>query len=117
MIVGPELLQDSQRTVELIRQRLVAAQDRQPAYADQRRRDISFASGDNVFLKVAPTKGGVRFGRQGELSPWYIGPFGVLRRVGEVAYELALPPSLSAVHPVFHVSMLRRYVPNTSHRL
>ena len=51
------------------------------------------------------------------LSPRYIGPFEVMRRVGEVAYELALPPSLSVVHPVFHVSMLRRYVPDTSHRL
>ena len=59
----------------------------------------------------------MRFGRRGKLSPRYIGLFEVLRRVGEVAYELALPLSLSVVHPVFHVSMLRRYVPDTSHRL
>ena len=51
------------------------------------------------------------------MSPRYNGPFEVLRRVGEVAYELALPPSLSAVHPIFHISMLRRYVPDGSHRL
>ena len=51
----------------------------------------------------------MRFGKQGKLSPRYIGPFEVLKRIGEVAYELALPPRLSGVHPVFHVSMLKRY--------
>ena len=54
-------------------------------------------------------KGVVRFGKRGKLSPRYIGPFEVLKRVGEVAYELALPPGLSGVHPVFHVSMFKRY--------
>ena len=39
----------------------------------------------------------------------------MLQSIGEVAYELALLPSLAAVHPVFHVSMLRRYVPDGSH--
>ena len=103
--------------MELIRQRFAAAQDRQWAYADQRRRDISFAPEDRVFLKVSPTKGGVHFGRQGKMSSGYIGPFEVLRCVDEVAYQLALPPSLAAMHSVFHVSMLPRYVPDTSHRL
>ncbi|WMV18623.1 hypothetical protein MTR67_012008 [Solanum verrucosum] len=54
---------------------------------------------------------------RGKLSPRYIGSFEILRTVGEVAYELALPPAFSAIHPVFHVSMLRRYVPNESHVL
>ena len=50
----------------------------------------------------------MRFGKKGKLSPRYI-QFEVLKRVGEVAYELALPPGLSGVQPVFHVSMLKRY--------
>ncbi|MDV3150461.1 MAG: hypothetical protein Q8828_02325, partial [Candidatus Phytoplasma australasiaticum] len=54
---------------------------------------------------------------KGKLSPRFIGPFEILSRVGEVAYKLAWPPSLSAVHPVFHVSMLRKYIPDESHVL
>ncbi|XP_070032458.1 uncharacterized protein [Nicotiana tomentosiformis] len=54
-------------------------------------------------------KGVMKFGKNGKLSPMYIGPFEILERVGEVAYRLALPPTLSAVHLVFHVSMLQKY--------
>ena len=57
----------------------------------------------------------MRFGKRGKLSPRYIGPFEVLERKGEVAYEIVLPPELSQVHLVFHVSMLRKYVPDPSH--
>ncbi|XP_069149347.1 uncharacterized protein [Solanum lycopersicum] len=59
----------------------------------------------------------MRFGKKGKLSPRFIGPFEILSRVGEVAYKLALPPSLSGVHPVFHVSMLWKYIPDESHVL
>ncbi|XP_070007972.1 uncharacterized protein [Nicotiana sylvestris] len=65
--------------------------------------------GEKVLLKVSPMKGFMRFGKKGKLSPRFIDPFEVLKRVGDVAYELVLPPSLSGVHPVFYVSMLRRY--------
>lgn len=54
-------------------------------------------------------KGVMRFGKKGKLSPRYIGPFEILGCVGLIAYKLALPPNLSGVHPVFHVSMLKRY--------
>ena len=57
----------------------------------------------------------VRFSKQGKLAPRYIGSFKVLERVGTVAYRLALPPSLSGVHEVFHVSMLRKCTPDPAH--
>ena len=65
--------------------------------------------GEQVLLKVSPMKGVMRFGKRGMLSLTYIGPFEVLKCVGEVSYELALPPGMSGVHPVFHVSMLIKY--------
>ena len=60
--------------------------------------------GDHVFLKVMLKRGVVRFDKRGKLAPRYIGPFEILERVGTVSYWLALPPSLSGVHEVFHVS-------------
>ena len=57
----------------------------------------------------------LRFRRKGKLSPRFIGPFKILERVGSVAYKLALPPSLSSVHDVFHVSMLGKYIADPTH--
>ena len=111
-ILGPELVQQTKEKIELIRQRLVAAQNRQSKYANQHRKDIEFETGDLVLLKVSPWKGVLRFGKKGKLSPRFIGPFEILKRVGKVAYELALPPNLQHIHNVFHVSMLRRYHPD-----
>ena len=62
-----------------------------------------------------PKKGVVRFGKRWKLSSRFIGPFEILERVGIIAYRLALPPSISGVNEVFHVSMLRRYTPNPAH--
>ena len=50
-------------------------------------------------------KGVMRFRRKGKLSPRYVGPYKILQRVGEVAYELALPAELASVHEVLNVSM------------
>ena len=68
--------------------------------------------GDHVFLKVMPKRGVVRFEKRGKLAPRYIGPFEILERVGTIAYQLALPPSLLGIHEVFYVSMLQKYTPN-----
>ncbi|KAA0055516.1 pol protein [Cucumis melo var. makuwa] len=94
---------------------MLTAQSGQKRYADVRRRDLEFDVGDKVFLKVTPMKGVLRFERRGKLSPCFVGPFEILERIGPIAYRLALPPSLSIVHDVFHVSMLRKYVPDPSH--
>ena len=62
-----------------------------------------------------PKRRVVRFGKRGKLSPRFTGPFKILKKVGTVAYRLALPPSISGVHEVFHFSMLRRYTPDPAH--
>ncbi|KAL0561379.1 hypothetical protein IC582_001804 [Cucumis melo] len=114
-LMGPELVQSTNEAIQKIRSRMHTAQSRQKSYADVRRKDLEFEVGDKVFLKVAPMKGVLRFERRGKLSPRFVGPFEILERIGPVAYRLALPPSLSTVHDVFHVSMLRKYVPDPSH--
>jgi hypothetical protein len=87
---------------------LRVAQTRQRSYVDNRRRPLEFEEGDHVYLKMSPLRGMKRFKVKGKLSPRFIGPFRVFRRVGEMAYQLELPDNLSDVHNVFHVSQLKR---------
>ena len=114
-ITGPDLIRDTSEKVSLIRHRLLTAQSRQKNYADARCRPLEFEVGDHVSLKVNPTRGVVRLDKRGKLSPRFIGPFEILERMGSVAYRLALPPSMSGVREVFHVSMLRKYTPDPAH--
>ncbi|KAA3460478.1 DNA/RNA polymerase superfamily protein [Gossypium australe] len=93
-ILGPEMVTETKEKVELIRVRLKEASDRQ-----------KYRRGKKVL----------RFGRKGKLSPRFIGPYRVMKRVGPVAYQLELPPELSQIHDVFHVSMLRCYHSDPSH--
>ncbi|XP_058185831.1 uncharacterized protein LOC131303057 [Rhododendron vialii] len=89
----------------------------QKDYADRRHHPLSFEEGDHVFLKVSPRQDLSHFGQKEKLSPRYIGPLDIIKKIGEVAYRLALPPKRSRVHDVFHVSMLRKYEPDPSHVL
>ena len=114
-ITGPNLIRDTSENVGLIRKCLLTAQSRQKNYANRRHRPLEFEVGDHVFLKVMPKIGVVRFDKQGKLAARYIGPFEVFERVGTVAHRLALPLSLSCVHEVFHVSILRKYTLDPSH--
>ncbi|KAL5565159.1 hypothetical protein UlMin_028323 [Ulmus minor] len=107
----PQTDGQSERTIQTLEDML------RKSYADKRRRPLEFQVGDSVFLKVTPMKGVMHFGKKGKLSPRFIGPFEILERVGKVAYKLALPPELSSVHNVFHVSMLKKYVSDPSHVL
>ena len=114
-ITDPDLIRDTSEKVNLIRKLLLTAQSGQKSYADRRRRPLEFKVGDHVFLKVMPKRGVVRFGKRGKLVLRYIGPFEVLERMGTIAYRLVLPPSLSGVHEVFHVSMVRKYTLDPAH--
>ncbi|XP_058078643.1 uncharacterized protein LOC131226966 [Magnolia sinica] len=60
-------------------------------------------------------KGLMRFRQKGQLVPYFIGPFEILDLVGAVAYRLALPTALAGIHNVFHISMLKKYMPDESH--
>ena len=115
--LGPELVQRTNEAIDKIKARMLASQSRQKSYADPKRRDVTFQAGEQVFLRVSPMKGIRRFGKKGKLSPRFIGPFQILEKVGQVAYWLALPLALSAVHDVFHISMLRKYVSDPTHVL
>ena len=64
---------------------------------------------------MIPKRGVVRLGKHEKLSPRFIGPFEILKRVGTIAYRLAIPPNMSGVHEVFHVSMLRKHTPDPAH--
>ena len=116
-LIGLVIVQDTTEKVNMIRERLKIVRDRQKSYADNRRRDLQFEIGDQVFLKMSPWKGVLRFGKQGKLSPRYIRPYEIVSKVGPVAYKLKLPPELSRIHDTFHVSMLRKYILDPSHVL
>jgi hypothetical protein len=107
-VFGPDIIEDGEQLVQQVRENLRVAQTRQKSYADVRRRDLIFAVDDHVYLKVSPMRGIRRFNMKGKLAPRYIGPFKVLERKGQVTYRLELPPNLSGVHDVFHVSQLKK---------
>ncbi|WVZ92557.1 hypothetical protein U9M48_038608 [Paspalum notatum var. saurae] len=110
-LFGPEIIKDAERQVRMIQENLRIAQTRQKSYADNRRRDLKFAKsyadnrrrdlkfavGDYVYLKVSPIRGLRRFKVKGKLAPRYIGPFKIVDRKGEVAYQLELPDRLSGL--------------------
>jgi hypothetical protein len=101
---GSEIIQEAEEQVRLIRENLRTMQSRQNSYVDTRRRLLEFKEGDHVYLKVSPIRGMRRIKVKGKLSPSFIGPFLILKRVGKVAYQLELPDHLADVHNVFHVS-------------
>ena len=114
-IFGPDIIQEVTDKIKLIKKRMKVGQNRQKTYADNRRRLLKFEVGDKVFLKVSPMKGVRRTGNKNKLAPRYVGQFEILDRIGPVAYRLALPPVLKRMHNVFHVSQLRKYVPDPDH--
>ncbi|XP_070024936.1 uncharacterized protein [Nicotiana sylvestris] len=112
-LVGPELVQQAIKKIKLIQERLLVAQSCQKSYADNRQQELEFKVDNWVFLKVLSMKGVMKF-RKKKLIPRYIGPYRIIRKVGQVAHELDLPSNLESVHPVFHVSMLRKCIGDPS---
>ncbi|XP_070020784.1 uncharacterized protein [Nicotiana sylvestris] len=107
-LIGLQFVCEALEKVQLIREILKAAHSRQKSYSDKRHRELDFMVGDKVFLKVSPMKGVMR------LRSRFIGPYEILEKKGNLAYKLALPVELSSVSPIFHVSMLRKYIHDES---
>ena len=93
---------------KVIRDNLKVAQSRQKSYYDSKHHDLAFEIGDHVYLRVSPMKGTRRFGIKGKLAPRYVGPFKIVSKRGDLAYQLELPSNFANVHDVFHVSQLRK---------
>ena len=96
-----------QEGLRMAKQHLEAARDRQQKYAERHCRDVSYREGEQVLLSsknISLKHPGTR-----KLLPRWLGPFPVERRVSAVAYRLTLPPTMSRLHPVFHVSKLAPY--------
>ncbi|CAN6583936.1 unnamed protein product [Malus baccata var. baccata] len=115
VLVSLEIVDETTQNIQVIKDNLKAAHDQQKSITNRHSTDRIYVVGDWVFLKLSPWKGVVRFGKKMKLNPRYIGPYQIIERVDEVAYRLDLPPELSIVHNVFHVSMLRRYVSDPLH--
>ncbi|XP_050908785.1 uncharacterized protein LOC127122507 [Lathyrus oleraceus] len=115
VVLGPEIVRETTKTVKMIRDKMKISQSRQRSYHDKRRKDLEFQEGDHVFLRVTPTTDVGRSLKAKKLTPRFIGPYQITNRVGKVAYRVALPPNLSNLHDVFHVSQLRKYIPDPSH--
>jgi hypothetical protein len=90
-VFGHDILQDAEKQVHMVRENLIVAQSRQKSYADHRRRELSFEVRDFMYLKVSPMRGLHRFKVRGKLTQRFIGPFKILEKRGEVAYQVELP--------------------------
>ena len=106
----PDLIFKTLEEVHIIRNQLQTTYSRQKSCVDHRSRDLEFEEGDKVYLKISPMTGVVRFCKKGKMSTSYVGPYEILQKVGKVAYELKLPSKFASVHPVFHVSMLKKCI-------
>jgi hypothetical protein len=108
VIFGPDIVEEAKTIVCHVQENLKAAKSCQETYANKMHRPLEFEVGNHVYLRVSPMKGVKRFGVKGKLAPRYIRPFPILEKCGTVAYKLDLPPSLTRVHDIFHVSQLKK---------
>jgi exosome complex RNA-binding protein Rrp4 len=97
-----------------IKNNLKASQDRKKSYDNKGRNHREFKVGDHVFLKVKANKSSLKLGNYSKLEARCCGTFEILERIGPVAYMFALPAFMS-VNNVFHVSLLKKYIPDPNH--
>ncbi len=106
-----EFLRTRTAMLEKAKENLAAAQKKQAHYANKHRKQVQFKVGDKVLLSTANLN---NEHRAPKLLSRFVGPFPIVRVVNDVSYELALPPSMSRLHPTFHVSKLKRWAQDTS---
>jgi hypothetical protein len=114
VVVGPDLLREMEEQMIKIKQHLKASQDRQKSYDNKGRTHRESKVGDHVFLKVKANRSSLKLGNCSKLASRYCGPFEILERIGPVYYKISFPSSI-AVHNVFHVSLLKKYIPDANH--
>ena len=117
LTLGPDLNQETTENIRNIWEHIRTAQSWQKSYADKRRQPLEFNIGDKVFLKVSSTTGIPRFGVCSKVSPRYIASYKIIENLNPVAYQLDLPVDLEHVHNVFHMSQLRKCVPDPGHAI
>ncbi|XP_050874839.1 uncharacterized protein LOC127078422 [Lathyrus oleraceus] len=115
-MLGPEIVQQNTEKVKLIREKMKASQSKQKIYHDKRRKGLEFQEGDRVFLRVTPVTGVGRALKSRKLTQ-FIGLYQISRQVGHVAYRVVLPPNLSNLQDMFHVSQLLKHVLDPSHAI
>lgn len=105
-----QFLKERSEIQRLVKENLVKARERMVWYANKKRSDREFIEGDEVYLKLQPYRQTTVQARTNhKLSARYYGPYKIVRRVGKVAYQLALPPG-ARVHHTFHVSQLKKKI-------
>lgn len=115
VVLGPEVVQQIIENLKMIHEKMRTSQSRRKSYHDNRRKALEFQERDNAFLRVTLVTGVGRALKSQKLIPHFISPYQFFRRVGKVAYQIALPPSLSNLHSVLHVSQLCKYISDILH--
>lgn len=96
-ILDLDLIRETKDNVKFIRVKLKKASDRKKFYSDLKRKDVEFDVGDKVFIMVLSWNKVLRFGYEGMLSPYFVGPFEILKKVGPVVYYLLLPQDMDEI--------------------
>jgi hypothetical protein len=113
-LVGLDLLKEMEEKMLNIKHNLKLSQDRQKRYGNKGRTHREFKVGDDVFLKVKANRSSLKLGNCPKLAMRYCGPFEILERIGPITYMLAFSASMY-IHNVFHVSLLKKYIPDANH--